>query len=314
MSAPAAMGTDSEHTAAQITAIVLTLNEQLHIRRCIDSLLPVVDRILVVDSHSTDNTLAILAEYPNVAVIPHTFHNHAAQLNFAIAQCPAAQTDWLLRLDADEYLDERLAAFIQQEVRRLPAAVTGIYLNRKIRFLGQLLQHGGMSDYWILRLWRNGLAHCESRWMDEHMVLSQGESRQAPGCLIDDNLNALSWWARKHVDYATREAIAVLQQRYELTAKDALPARFWGSPSERTRYFKLRYLQLPLFVRPIVYFIYRYLFRCGFLDGKAGFLWHVLQGFWYRLMVDANVYEITKNAKNKDDVKRYVSEKHGYKI
>ncbi|MFI3245173.1 MAG: glycosyltransferase family 2 protein [Ferrimonas sp.] len=300
--------------SAHITAIVLTFNEQLHIRRCIESLLPVVDRIVVVDSHSTDNTLAILAEYPGVVVIPHAFHNHAAQVNFAIAQLSATEADWLLRIDADEYLDARLAAFIQQEVQGLPPAVTGVYLNRKMRFLGQLLQYGGMSDYWILRLWRHGLAHCEPRWMDEHMVLTQGDSRQAPGCLIDDNLNALSWWARKHVDYATREAIAVLQQRYERPAENALPARFWGSPSERTRYLKLRYLRLPLFIRPIFYFMYRYLFRCGFLDGKSGFLWHVLQGFWYRIMVDANLYEITKNARNKEEVKTYVSEKHGYKI
>lgn len=295
-----------------ISAIILTFNEELHIKRCIESLLPVVDHIYILDSYSTDSTLDIISSYDNVSVLKNKFINHAAQFNYALDNFKI-NSEWVIRVDADEYIDEGLHAYLKESLCKLPQSISGVYLNRHITFMNKLLRHGGMSDYWILRLWRNGFGRCEQRWMDEHIVLSGGDTIKADGKLIDDNLNTLSWWAHKHVDYSTREAIDIITTELK-EQRSSFEAKLFGTKSQRTRLLKNFYNSVPLFIRPFFYFFYRYLFLGGFLDGTQGFLWCFFQGFWYRMMVDAKVFEIKLSAKDGIDVKNVIKNKYGFDI
>lgn len=295
-----------------ISAVILTYNEEKHIARCIDSLLPFVEHVYVLDSFSTDKTIDILSSYQNVSVKQNSFLNHATQFNFALEYFDI-NSQWVMRIDADEYVNEDFSHWISTSLPLVDDTVNGICINRYMKFMGHLLRYGGMSSYWILRVWRNGFGRCEQRWMDEHIILSKGKSINAKGKLIDDNLNTLSWWSHKHVDYSTREAIDVLLK--ELNTSEKLQPSLLGGGNKRTRFFKSYYNKFPLFLRPFLYFIYRYLLRFGFLDGKPGFLWCFLQGFWYRMMVDAKVYEIKKSAKlNNLSIESVVKEKYGYEI
>ncbi|MGK0271162.1 MAG: glycosyltransferase involved in cell wall biosynthesis [Cocleimonas sp.] len=296
----------------KVSAVILTFNEELHIKRCIDSLLGVVDHIYVMDSFSTDSTLDILSKYNNVSIKKNKFINHSTQFNHALDAFDI-HSDWVMRIDADEFIDGELVDFLNNNITNLPSSTTGIFFNRHMTFMGKHLRYGGMSSYWMLRLWRNGLGRCEQTWMDEHIILSSGDSLRANGKLIDDNLNTLSWWAHKHVDYSTREAIDIIQR--ELSQQNnTIESNFFGPKSERIRFLKDLYNKTPLFTRPFVYFFYRYIVRGGFLDGKQGFLWCVFQGFWYRMMVDAKVFELSSIVGENMTIQEAIKLKYGYEI
>ncbi|HAS6019519.1 TPA: glycosyltransferase [Vibrio vulnificus] len=295
----------------KISAVILTYNEQKHIQRCLDSLIGIVDYIYILDSYSTDETLAIASKYSNVEISQNKFVNHALQFNTAL-EIFDITSDWVMRIDADEYIDSECGDFLKNKLQSIDSNVKGVYFNRHINFLGRQLVYGGMSSYWILRLWRNGYGRCEQRWMDEHIVLSEGNAIKAQGKLIDYNLNDLSWWSHKHVDYSTKEAIDILTRD---TKSDELEPSIFGSKSERIRFLKHRYNSMPIFLRPLIYFVYRYFFKLGFLDGKEGFLWSFFQGFWYRVLVDAKVYEIKKIAQNEGrDISLIIKDMYGYEI
>ena len=132
--------------------------------------------------------------------------------------------------------------------------------------------------------------------MDEHIRLFDGTAITVEdGNQVDANLNDLTWWTEKHNGYALREMVDMLLMEYGLddSAKEVQP-KFFGTEEQRKRWLKLRYVRSPLFVRPFVNFFLRYVLKGGFRDGKEGFIWHILQGFWYRMLVDAKVYEWKK--------------------
>lgn len=296
-----------------VSAIILTYNEAKHIKRCVDSLISVVDKIYVMDSYSTDDTIDILSKYEIVEIKKNKFINYSKQFNYAL-ETFNVNSEWVLRIDADEYIDSELIDFLNAKLDDIPNDVSGVFFNRYMKFMGKLLCHGGMSSYWMLRMWRNGRGRCESTWMDEHIVLSYGKTIKATGKLIDHNLNNLSWWSHKHVDYSTREAIDILSTSTNIS-NNKLNGRLFGSKSERIRFFKKIYNTIPLFIRPFCYFFYRYFLALGFLDGFQGFVWCVLQGFWYRFMVDAKVYEIRNKAKELNiDIKNVIKNIYGYEV
>jgi len=282
--------------SATIAAIILTYNEELHIARCINSLCGVADDIIVVDSFSGDNTTEIAKELGAI-VYQNTFVNQAVQFNWALENC-IIKSDWILRIDADEYLENKANLNLKRSLSELSPEINGLIIRRKIIFMGQPLLHGGWYPKWNLRIFRKGSGECENRWMDEHIVLKEGVAQQVNLDFVDENLNDLSWWTSKHNNYSTREAIDYFLQKIEIVDNSGLRPRYWGNEAERKRWLKGKYHAFPLFVRPLFNFIYRYFFKLGFLDGKSGLIWHFLQGFWYRFLVDAKIYEIKRRFKN----------------
>ncbi|AEI49057.1 glycosyltransferase family 2 protein [Runella slithyformis] len=293
-----------------VSVIILTHNEEKHIERCIRSLLLFTDKIFVVDSGSTDRTAAI-AESLGAKVAHNPWVTYAVQFNFGIDHTPF-KTDWLMRMDADEYVTPELANEIKYSITALNNEITGVYVKRRVMFMNQWIRHGGYYPIWLLRLWRRGKGICEELWMDEHIKLSEGETAQFKHDIVDHNLNNLTWWTQKHNNYAIREVIDLLDIKYNFTDADRVIPRLFGTQDQRKRFLKLKYASLPLFTRPFAYFVYRYFAKLGFLDGKKGLIWHFLQGLWYRFLVDAKMYEVYHRVgKDKQDIIEFFRNEYG---
>lgn len=279
----------------RISVIILAFNEQLHIERCIRNAQMYAEQVFVVDCYSTDDT-ADIARRLGAHVVQREWVNHADQLNWALENLPL-ETEWVMRLDADEYATEELAAELRERLGDLPSEVTGIALRRRVVFMGRWIRHGTMYSARLLRVWRRGQAVCESRWMDEHMQLLAGRSLIFSHDIVDENLNDLTWWTEKHNRYATREAMELIAQINGHGATEPLAS---NPHTVRKRWMKDNfYYRLPSFGRAAAYFLYRYLLRGGFLDGTPGLIFHTLQGFWYRFLVDAKVREHTMRQRQK---------------
>ncbi len=284
------------HNSTFLSAIILTYNEEIHIARCIKSLQPYVKEIFVVDSFSNDNTVKI-AEELGAEVYQNPWINYATQFNWGLQNCPI-KTPWVWRIDADEYIDKTLGENVNKCITDADEKLSGINIKRKIVFLGKPLLHGTWYPRWNLKVFKYGKGECENRWMDEHIILHEGTSTQVEGDQTDDNLNNITWWTDKHNGYATREAVDILYTQVKTDKNSSVKSKLFGNEAERLRWLKNRYNKIPLFVRPFFNFFYRYIIRGGFRDGKQGFLWHILQGFWYRMLVDAKVWEIKKRFNN----------------
>jgi glycosyltransferase involved in cell wall biosynthesis len=277
-----------------ITAIILTYNESLHIERAIRSIEAFADQICVVDSGSTDGTTDI-AKRLGAEVHTHAFVNQARQFQWALDHL-TIHGDWVLRLDADEIIEPDLAREIAERLPQLPSDVVGVNLKRKHIFMDRWVRHGGRYPLVMLRLWRHGKGRIEDRWMDEHMVVWGGRTVTFNGGFADHNLHDLSYFTDKHNKYATREAIEVLNQRLALFARDgALNAHSASFQASFKRRVKERlYNRMPFTVSATLYFLWRYLFQLGFLDGRSGLVYHFLQGYWYRFLVGAKVMELER--------------------
>lgn len=278
---------------AELSVFILTYNERLHIERCIRAAQRVARAVFVVDSGSDDGTCELARELGAIVVHHSWDNNHGRQTNWAIDHLPF-DTEWVMRIDSDEIMTPELAEELECTLPLLPTDVTGLVVKRRQVFLGHRLRWGGNYPILLLRAFRRGFARCEERWMDEHLVVTSGVTRSLEHDLEDCNLNELKWWTNKQANYAVREAADIFLARERGEMRDARN----GSSQPSARWLKKRfYKELPPFVRPSLYFGYRYFVRFGFLDGVPGLVWHVLQGFWYRFLVDSIVYETELRAK-----------------
>ncbi|MFP5155822.1 glycosyltransferase family 2 protein [Phocaeicola plebeius] len=273
-----------------ISVIILTYNEKIHIERCINNAKKFAKEIYLVDCYSEDGTVE-MAQSMGAKVFQHPWENYSKQFNWALQNLPIT-TEWIWRMDADEYLSDDLISELHQKLPSLPNNINGFTAPCLRIFMGKYIKHG-IIPLILLRLFKIKYAICENRYMDEHIQLSEGKIGSLKNPFYDDNLNGLTWWTNKHNGYATREAIDLLLTEYDLLPQESVVNS--GAHSAAIRKKKLKYIKLPLFWRAFAFFILRYIFRLGFLDGKEGFLWHFLQGFWYRTLADAKVYEIKKN-------------------
>lgn len=298
-----------------ISVIILTYNEELHIRRCIENVEPIARDIFIIDSFSTDKTLEIAKGYEKVHILQKKWeNNHAKQFNWGLENADI-KTKWVLRLDADEYLTPELIDELKEKLPLLPNDVNGIIFNRRHIFMGKWVKRG-VYPVKLLRMFRYGKGVCEQRLMDEHIQLTEGHFVEFNYDFCDHNLNNLSWWTQKHIGYAIREATDLLDMEYDLTgsAKNDETINL-SSQALKKRRRKHGYAKKPLFWRSFAYFIYRYFFKLGFLEGKEGFLWHFLQGWWYRTLVDAKVYEIKRKSEgNPDRIKAILRDEYNIVI
>ena len=199
---------------SDITAIILTYNEEKHIERCILSIKDTAKKIIIIDSFSTDNTLNILKKH-NIEILQNKFINQSKQLNWGLENA-SIKTNWILRLDADEVLTKTLIKKISENLKSYPPEISGISVNRKLIFFGKNINFGGTFPHKTLRIWRNGQGKCEDAWVDEHIIVD-GKVTHINAAIIDENLNNLNWWINKHKSYAAREAINFLLLKANLT-------------------------------------------------------------------------------------------------
>lgn len=294
-----------------ITTIILTYNESKHIKRCIESVIRLNGQIIIVDSYSNDDTIKI-AESMGASCYQNTFLNQAAQFQWALDHCDI-KGDWILRLDADEYLTTDLVDEIFNKINSIPKEITGVYIKRQVHFMGKWIRHGGYYPVKLLRLWRKNCAVVEQKWMDEHVVLLQGKHTEFTFDFVDDNLNNLQWWIQKHNNYSTREMVEYFKLK-EAPVHDQISTGKTQEAVKRKRKNRY-YYKSPGFLRAFLYFFYRYVIKFGFLDGKQGLIWHFLQGFWYRFLVDAKIYQIKYLAqKKKQDVWTVIENEFGIRV
>lgn len=270
-----------------IAVIILTKDEKLHIGRCLERIAALSPcQVFVVDCFSTDGTQDIVRRFHQndkthfiISVVEHEWPGlYAKQFNWALDNLPI-QSQWVLRMDADEYLTP-------ETIERLKTALTdgslddvnGLTLELKRKFMGGEIRHG-TKGIRLLRIWRYGKGRLEDRAMDEHVIV-EGKVIDFDGAFYDDNLNSFAWWQEKHRGYAKREAMDARSLFND-------PERL-SNPSATDRK-KIKYYKLPRYFRAVVYFCIRYFLKLGFLDGRAGWRWHFWQGLWYRWIVDREI-------------------------
>jgi glycosyltransferase involved in cell wall biosynthesis len=298
------------NTEANVAIIILTYNEALHLPRALEHIRGFAREIFVIDSFSTDNTVE-LAKAGGANVLQHPFQYQAQQFAWALEHAPIT-SDWVMRLDADEIIESDLAEEIVTKLSALPPEVTGVNLNRKTIFQGKFIRHGGRYPLTLLRIWRRGKARIENRLMDEHMYLTEGRAITLKGGFADHNLNDLTSFTAKHNGYASREALDVLNRRLHLFDPQVeLTQKSTAKQAKIKRFFKESvYNRFPFEFSAFFYFLFRYVAQMGFLDGREGFTYHLLQGFWYRFLVGAKLRELeqaVKRAASDDEVRSEIA-------
>lgn len=278
-----------------LAIVILTHNEERHIARTLDNVAKIARKIFVIDSYSTDSTVKLARAHPCTTVLKHEFINYSAQFQWALDNIQT-NCNWIMRLDADEVIEDDLIEEIKAKLPTLPSDVVGINLKRKHIFMGRWIRHGGRYPLALLRIWRRGQGRIESRWMDEHIIVWGGRTVTLDGDFSDENLNDLTFFIHKHNKYATREAIDRVNEVSGLFARD--DAVSTGASSLQARIKRLvkqrLYNRLPFGMGPLCYFLWRYFMQLGFLDGREGLIYHFLQGFWYRFLVEAKVFELRR--------------------
>ena len=276
-----------------LTTIILTKNEENNIEKCIRSLDGLAERIIVVDSFSDDNTKD-LALSLNADVYENKFISHSNQFNWALKNCNIT-SEWIFRIDADEEMTAELVEEFKEKIPQITEGINGVFLRRRRYIMGRWIKHGDVYPEKVMRLFRTGTAESEDRTMDEHIVLKFGDAIEFESDFEDKDTKDLTFWINKHNWYSNKESAEFIKIYTEQSSNNELHGKILGNQCERRRWLKNKiYYKIPLFVRPIFYFIYRYFFKLGFLDGKEGLIYHVLQAFWYRFLVDSKIYESYK--------------------
>lgn len=276
---------------ADLTAIILTKNEEKNIGLCIGSIRELAKRIIVIDSFSEDRTVEIAREL-GAEVYSHEFINYAKQFLYGLNEMNICTT-WVLRIDADERLTKESAAEIEELCRiHQSTEVNGLILRFEVNFMGRKLRHGGIYPFRKLLVFKRGIGTMEDRNMDEHIVLSEGRAIEVKYDSEHHDYKDLTYWIQKHNGYASREAMDYFEYKKH---GDAEQDEGLKGTARLKRWIKFHiYYRLPMGMRAYLYYLYRYYIKLGFLDGKEGKIFAFLQAYWYRFLVDAKIYEVER--------------------
>jgi glycosyltransferase involved in cell wall biosynthesis len=284
-----------ERLQGPISVLVLTYNEVRNLRACLESVSVLAGEIFVVDSGSNDGTVDV-ARHHGAEVITHAFETHAKQWNWALRSLPFSR-EWTLCLDADH----RVTVELTDEIVRLfrdgvpLREVDGFYIKRRQVFRGKWIRHGGYYPKYMLKLVRHDRSWCDERELIDFRLYVKGPTRLLRHDIIEANENEadISFWIAKHNRFASLQAKEEMRRARDKAPWAVTPTLF-GTPDQQVLWLKDRWYRMPLYVRPFFYFFYRYILRLGFLDGKEGFVFHVLQAFWYRLLVDIHLDDLRR--------------------
>lgn len=282
----------------QFSFIILTFNEEIHLPRLLSSIKALNAEIFILDSGSTDSTLEIANNFGAI-VLTNPFENHPKQWDFALHNFQI-KTPWIVCLDADQVVTPELFARLESFKNEDFEGIDGIYFNRKNYFKGKWIKHGGYFPFYLLKMIRFGAGFSDLNENMDHRFIVPGKTIiWKDGYLLEENLkeNKISFWINKHNRYSDLVAIEEVERMQKIRQQTIKP-NFWGSPDSRTAWLKQLWWQLPRYARPSIYFFYRIFFKLGILDGNTGVIFHFLQGFWFRLIVDVKIDEILK----KDEV------------
>jgi glycosyltransferase involved in cell wall biosynthesis len=264
-----------------LSVLILTHNEDINIRQALSSVCGWADQVFVVDSFSTDRTLDIVREM-GAEVVQNPWHGYAAQKNWALDHLPF-RNEWVFLLDADELLSDEL----KQEIAGILAdggrGYDGFYVKWRLIFYGQWIKHCGWYPGWGLRFFKHRLGRFENRPVDEHLILN-GKAGECENDIIHRDLHDMAYWIDKHIRYAKLNALAYSQVEKNEGADERIRPTLFGSQAQRRRFIKERvWRHLP--ARGVLYFLYLYVFRFGFLDGDKGLIFCMMHGIFEEFKV-----------------------------
>ncbi len=287
-----------------LSVLVVTRNEEKNVERCLTSVHGFADQVFVIDSESTDRTREIARPYADAVVELPYDHTRIIPWIFqwALDHLPL-RNEWVLILEADQALPEAL----KEEIAALlaPGKIesleeSGFYIRRRQIFRGHPLRFGGYGSKYLLKLFRRSRSELDPVEQDTRVYV-RGKVGRLRQPLEEWNLkeDAILFYLEKHLRYA--DAFAHEERlRRQTNLPFKLTPRFFGTADERTLWLKARYYRMPLFLRPCLYFLYRYFFLLGILDGGTGFLFHFLQAFWFRLVVDVRLAELLRESRREE--------------
>ena len=268
-----------------ISVVILTHNEEKNLPSCLRSLGWCND-IVVLDSYSTDETVEI-AKAAGIRVFQNRFVDFAAQRNYALRNIPL-HNNWVFHLDADEHFTERLVTEMLEAIRN--DVYSGFYVASKLMLFGRWLRHAATYPVYQLRLTKIGEV--------EFTQHGHGQRERAPkrglGFLCEPYLHfgfskGFENWFAKHNTYSTQEALTHKNSSAELLPTRTVIGKWITNPIERRRLLKNLTFKLPF--RSLWRFVYSYGFRGGFLDGRPGLTYCVLQAI-YECMIDFKIEEL----------------------
>lgn len=270
-----------------VTILILTKNEEVNLKDCLESVRGFAKRCVVVDSFSTDCTKKIAMEY-GADFYEHKFENYARQFNWGLDNTNIT-TKWVVRLDADERFTPALNAELEQQMRlHENDHVNGFVIEAWLYFMGKKLAHGGGRKKKLM-VFKNGIGRIEERKMDEHTILSSGIALEIKEKFLHYDFKDLSTYVKKLNWYATREMQDYIEQRFPESG-------FKSSNKEidKVRYRKTSYYKAPIFWRCLGYFLFAYIVKGNWRNGKEGFIYSFLYHLYYRMLVDFKIYEQMK--------------------
>ena len=278
--------TDQAVHPATLAVVILTWNEEANLAQALDSVAGWANEMFVLDSLSTDRTLEIARRY-DCQIAQNKFENYAKQRNYALDHLPI-RCEWVLFLDADEWLPEAIKQEISILIASLPGE-NGFHLNRRQMWMGRWIRRGYYPS-WMLRLFRYGKGRCEDRAVNEHLIVD-GATGHLRNDFMHEDQKGVTDWIAKHNSYATLEALELMNTRSAPGYRE-IDARLFGIQAQRKRWLRHRvWNRMPPLIRPFFYFFYRYVLTGGFMDGREAFVYHFLQALWFPMLIDVKYLE-----------------------
>ncbi len=284
-------------TKIPVSVLIPAKNEELNLAACLESV-AVADEVFIVDSQSEDRSLEIAAKYGAKVVQFHFNGRWPKKKNWSLENL-SFRNDWILIVDCDERITPELWSEIVTAIKN--HEYQGYYINRKVFFLGKWIRFGGKYPDWNLRLFQHKLGRYENlstedipntgdNEVHEHVIL-QGKSGYLKEDMLHIDFRDIYEWLARHNRYSNWEARVYYNI---LTGKDesgTIGANLLGNAVQRKRFLKKIWVRLPF--KPLLRFILFYVFRFGFLDGRAGYIYGRLLS-QYEYQIGVKLYELQK--------------------
>lgn len=290
-----------------VTLLVTTRNEAANIERCLRSAHLFIDQIFVIDSESEDDTVSIARAYAEVVNLPYDHSKIIPWIyQWGLDNLPI-RNDWVMILEADQMLTPALKEELEHLFSRPSIRENGFYVRRQQVFRGKALRFGGYGSKYMLKLFRRAAGELDPEETDTRVYV-KGEVGRLRSPIIEENRkeDAILFYLQKHLRYADVFAREELQRREEGFKWKQQP-RLFGTPDQRVLWLKQIFFGLPLYIRPFIYFFYRYVILLGFLDGKQGAIFHFMQAFWFRLVWDIRLEELRGKGDQESDKLQFVA-------
>lgn len=269
------MPVQSNNKASAVSVMIFTLNEEIHLPHCLNSLKWCND-IIVVDSYSSDRTEEICRNN-GVRFFQNKFEGFGTQRNWAIDNTNP-KYDWILVLDADERVPDELAREIAEIARKNPQSVGAYRIRRRFYMWGRWLKYSSLYPTWVVRFIHKDRVRYISRGHAETQVV-KGEIRELKNDLIDENLKGIDEWFERQNRYAAKDAEYELEQESKSARISDLLS---NDPLVKRAAMKRLAVRMP--GRPLWYFLYSYIIRKGFLDGRDGYEFCRMKAIYHQMI------------------------------